>query len=243
VTDTLVISDLHLSQGQPQLTRQFLRFISGPAADCRRLIILGDLFDAWLGDDDDSPPAPQVQQALKQLRSAGTQLMFMPGNRDFLLGNRFAGSCGIELLPDPSVLELGGEPTLLMHGDLLCTDDHDYQQARAMLRNPAAIADLLAKPLEVRRQIAADYRRRSGEATSTKPADIMDANPGEVERQMRSHGVRLLIHGHTHRPGDHRFTLDGQPARRLVLPAWDPQTGGGYLALAAAGWQAATFPA
>lgn len=237
VTDTLVISDLHLGQAQPGLLALFRDFMTGPARSCRRLLILGDLFDAWIGDDDEADPTPLVRDELAACAASGVAIHFMPGNRDFLLGQRFAKSAGMQLLDDPTVLTLGGEPVLLMHGDLLCTDDTEYQKARLMLRSPQFIEQLLAKPLEERRLIAAEYRRRSGEAISNKAADIMDANPGEVQRRMRQHGVQLLIHGHTHRPAEHHLEIDGRPARRLVLPAWEPGQGG-YLALDAKGWRA-----
>jgi UDP-2,3-diacylglucosamine hydrolase len=228
--DTLLISDLHLSQARPGTVDLFLRFLREQACRAGALYILGDLFDAWIGDDNTLPPAPQVIHALRQVSDAGCQLRLMHGNRDFLLGEDFARATGARLLPDPCVVELGagepgGQPTLLMHGDLLCSDDLEYQQARRLLRSPEFIRDFLSRSIEERVQLAAEYRRRSGEVISLKSADIMDVNQQTVERYMREHRVRQLIHGHTHRPALHEFQLDGEPAQRYVLADWHEQSG------------------
>ena len=225
MSDTLIISDLHLSQHRPDTVALFLRFLRERARGAGELYILGDLFDAWIGDDNILPPIPEVIQALRQLTDGGCKLSVMHGNRDFLLGSDFARATGGKLLPDPFVADLGGETTLLMHGDLLCTDDLEYQQARKLLRSPEFIRDFVSRTIEERVQLAAEYRRRSGEVVSLKSADIMDVNQQTVERYMREYQVRRLIHGHTHRPALHEFQLDGTPAQRYVLEDWHEQTG------------------
>ncbi|WP_029135099.1 UDP-2,3-diacylglucosamine diphosphatase [Sedimenticola selenatireducens] len=225
MSDTLIISDLHLSQHRPDTVALFLHFLRERACGAGELYILGDLFDAWIGDDNILPPVPEVVQALHQLTDSGCKLSVMHGNRDFLLGSDFARATGGKLLPDPFVADLGGETTLLMHGDLLCTDDLEYQQARKLLRSPEFIRDFVSRTIEERVQLAAEYRRRSGEVVSLKSADIMDVNQQTVERYMREYQVRRLIHGHTHRPALHEFQLDGTPAQRYVLEDWHEQTG------------------
>ena len=238
----LFISDLHLGPGQPETVALFLAFLRGPARGADALYILGDLFDAWIGDDYREAPIPQIQAALRACSDGGTRLLLMHGNRDFLIGEEFAAITGCELLADPSRVELADGPALLMHGDLLCSDDLAYQQARRQLRDPATIRHLLSLPVNERLALAADYRRRSGEATSLAAAEIMDVNQQTLEETMRRHRVTRLIHGHTHRPGHHRFTLDGRPAERWVLPQWEGGRGG-YLAATGDGLRAEPFPA
>jgi UDP-2,3-diacylglucosamine hydrolase len=223
--ETLIISDLHLSAERPRATEIFVRFARERAAAADALYIVGDLFDAWIGDDDDGALASTVREALRALTAQGVAVFFQGGNRDFLVGERFAAETGVRLIPELTVVDLYGTPTLLTHGDLLCTDDVDYQKARVMLRNPAFVADFLAKPLPARVALAAEYRRRSGEATSLKAEDIMDVTAGAVADAMRRHGVRRLIHGHTHRPALHTVTLDGEPAERVVLAEWHEDNG------------------
>jgi UDP-2,3-diacylglucosamine hydrolase len=187
------------------------------AADA--LYILGDLFDSWVGDDDNSELAGQVREGLKAL-SAQTKIYFQPGNRDFLIGGLFAHQTGIRMMEAETVIEINKQRILLMHGDLLCTDDVDYQQARITLRSKEFISDFLTKSLKERARLAAQYRKLSGEATAAKASDIMDVNQQTVLSFMRRHKAHYLIHGHTHRPGEHSFELDGQPCQRLVLAAW-----------------------
>jgi UDP-2,3-diacylglucosamine hydrolase len=225
VGEQLFIADLHLSAGHPGALARFLDFLAGRAATAETLYILGDLFDAWIGDDDDSQVAERVRRGLAGLTAGGVALRLQHGNRDFLLGERFCAATGAALLPEATVVTVAGEPTLLMHGDLLCTDDTDYQRARAMLRNPAFVADFLTKPLAERATLAAEYRRRSGEATSLKADEIMDVNADTVARYLREHGARRLIHGHTHRQAIHALGLEGIEATRWVLGEWHEDRG------------------
>jgi UDP-2,3-diacylglucosamine hydrolase len=221
MAETLFIADLHLSEERPAVTELFLRFLRERAADAEALYILGDLFDAWIGDDDDSQLANAVRDAIKSVTDRGTWVFVQAGNRDFLIGERFLRETGSEMLDETSVIDLAGQRTLMMHGDLLCTDDTDYQQARIMLRSPAFIAEFSAKSLPERRTLAVEYRRRSGEATSLKAEDIMDVNPHTVADYLRHHEASRLIHGHTHRPGCHSLELDGLEAQRWVLGEWN----------------------
>jgi UDP-2,3-diacylglucosamine hydrolase len=228
MADTLFISDLHLSAQRPATVALFLRFLEEVATGAEGLYILGDLFDVWLGDDDQTPPIPQIRTALANLAAQRTPLFVMRGNRDFLIGEQFCRDSGCTLLPDPSVIDLAGTPTLLMHGDLLCTDDLGYQQARLQLQSEEFVSDFLSKPLAERAVLAEEYRRQSNEATSLLAEEMMDVNENAVADHMRQQGVRQLIHGHTHRPADHEFALDGEPARRMVLAEWH-QDRGAYL--------------
>jgi UDP-2,3-diacylglucosamine hydrolase len=225
MTDTLIISDLHLSRESPRTLGLFFRFLDEQARGARDLYILGDLFDAWIGDDDRSDPVPEIIERLRATTDSGCSIHFMHGNRDFLVGEEFARETGCSLLDDPAVVDLYGIPTLLMHGDLLCSDDLEYQAARRFLRDPAFIRDFLGKSIPERIAIAAGYRKKSGEVVSRQAADIMDVNQQTVEIYMREQGVTRLIHGHTHRPAIHRFELDGRPARRIVLEDWHGEHG------------------
>ncbi len=236
----LFISDLHLAAQRPETVRLFLRFLEEQAATAQALYILGDLFDAWIGDDFQAPPIPQIQDAMRALSRQGCNIYLMHGNRDFLLGEAFAQASGCTLLDDPTSIDLQGTPTLLMHGDQLCTDDVEYQKARQLLRNPAFIEDFLSRSIPERIQLAQEYRQRSGEAVSNKPADIMDVNQQAVEQYMKERGTTRLIHGHTHRPGTHQFELNGQPAQRIVLPEWHSDSGG-YLRADESGLTQMTF--
>jgi UDP-2,3-diacylglucosamine hydrolase len=210
------ISDLHLSDSRPAVTAGLRHFLAGHAG-LERLYILGDLFEAWPGDDDDSALALAVTGMLRDFRANGPELLLMTGNRDFLLGERFCRRTGATLLTDPAVIDLYGTPTLLMHGDSLCTADTAYQSFRATCRTPAWRAEVLARPLAERRALAKELRARSREATSMKSEDILDVTPAEVRRVMTGHGVRQLIHGHTHRPARH----EEETGLRWVLGAWE----------------------
>jgi len=216
------ISDLHLSDTRPEVTQGFFRFLRETASQARALYILGDLFDAWVGDDDDSPLALAVQEALRGLSKTGTTLYVMRGNRDFLLGNAFATATGAQLLADPSLIDLAGRPTLLMHGDSLCTRDRAYMAFRGQMQSSDWQRAMLAKPLAERRELARQLRAQSQTMNSNKAADIMDVTPEEVHKVMHQHGAQRLIHGHTHRPDRHRVILDAQGAlgERIVLGDW-----------------------
>lgn len=218
---TLFVSDLHLSPVRPQLVAAFHAFTRGPARGARALYVLGDLFDAWLGDDQlREPLAAGVAGALAELTATGVRVHLQCGNRDFMLGERFAQACGATLLSDPVVHDLYGTPTLLMHGDLLCTDDVEYQRFRAYWRDPERRRRLLARPYFVRRIIAAILRFGSRRATAAKSEVIMDVNQDAVVAALREHGVTRLIHGHTHRPARHALSVDGRACERWVLADW-----------------------
>ena len=220
---TLFVSDLHLDPERPAVTALFVEFLATQARVADAVYILGDLFEAWIGDDDETPLNLEVIQGIRACVAAGTPVFVMHGNRDFLLGDRFAGQSHCILLADPARIDLYGVPTLLMHGDLLCTDDTEYLAFRGKVRDSAWQAELLAKPLAVRREMAAEMRRSSREKTAGKPESIMDVNPAAVLDTMTEHAVLQLIHGHTHRPGVHMLQIAGQPARRYVLGDWYDQ--------------------
>jgi UDP-2,3-diacylglucosamine hydrolase len=220
---TLFISDLHLDAGRPLITQLFLDFLETRASGSDALYILGDLFEAWIGDDDQSDMNQSVCRGLRQCVASGTPVFIMRGNRDFLLGEQFAEQSNCTLLQDPSRIDLYGTPTLLMHGDLLCTDDTEYLAFREMVRDPQWQADFLEKPLEERHNIAAGMRTISLEKTSSKAESIMDVNQETVIHTMTGNSVPSLIHGHTHRPGVHDLLIAGKPAQRIVLGDWYEQ--------------------
>ena len=217
----LLISDLHLDSEQPQLTQAFFRFLAEHASNADELYILGDFFEVWLGDDNISALSEILVAALSAL-SAKKYLMH--GNRDFLLGDAFCAAAGAELLADPFLLELPTGNALLMHGDSLCTRDEMYMRARAALRSPAFQADFLTKSIEERTVIANQIRGESKALTRETAADIMDVTPEEVVREMEAHQVRLLIHGHTHRPDIHTVALSSGEGQRIVLGDWQTST-------------------
>jgi UDP-2,3-diacylglucosamine hydrolase len=219
-SETLFISDLHLAASRPEPVARFLDFIRHRASGAESLFILGDLFDAYLGDDNNAWPFGLIKQVLKQRVDAGTAIFIQPGNRDFLLGERFHLETGCGLLGDYALIDLYGTPTLLTHGDLLCTDDVQYQAARVRVRSHEWRAYALGKPLWMRQLYARWYRFKSGLDKGGKTQEIMDVNADTVQRIMLQYGVRRLIHGHTHRPAIHVLTLDGQSAERFVLPEW-----------------------
>ena len=216
----LFVSDLHLDADRPDTIRRFTDFVSRRALEADALYILGDLFEAWVGDDEDDVRLDPVLAALARLHAAGVPTAVMHGNRDFLLGPQFCAATGCRLLDDYELIELAGTPVLLTHGDLLCTDDTRYMSLRATLRNAAWQHEFLAKPLAERRTIAAELRQLSASEIAAKPEDIMDVNQNTVVDAMRRHAVTTLVHGHTHRPNVHRFELDGRQAVRIVLGAW-----------------------
>ena len=225
---TWFISDLHLDDTRPHITQQFFDFLNKIKDEAEALYILGDLFEAWIGDDILDTPlgasALEVVNPLKKLSDNGTKLYFAHGNRDFLIGDQFIKRIGANLLDEHQVIDLYGTPTLIMHGDTLCTDDIEYQQLRGMLRKPQWQKEFLAKPLQERIEEALKLRQISQEKTKGKQEDILDVNQSKVEKVMRKFGVTQLIHGHTHRPATHDFELDGTQAKRIVLGDWYEQS-------------------
>jgi UDP-2,3-diacylglucosamine hydrolase len=220
---TLFISDLHLDALTPAPGEQFRAFLAGPARSAEALYILGDLFESWIGDDDQDPYREQICAALAQLTASGVPCYVMHGNRDFLLGHGFETRSGARIIEDPLLVELYGEPVLLTHGDALCTADHAYQRLRALVRQGRWQQRFLALPLPVRRTLAERARAGSRQHVSYTAADIMDADGAAVLAVMRACGVKTLIHGHTHRPAVHALELDGTAARRIVLGDWHQQ--------------------
>jgi UDP-2,3-diacylglucosamine hydrolase len=214
------IADLHLTDERPAATGRFFRWLDEEVAGADALYILGDLFESWIGDDHDEQVAHDTARRLKTLATRGTRIFFMHGNRDFMLAARYAAASGMTLLADPTVVDLYASPTLLMHGDSLCTDDHDYQAFRQRVRRPWVLRVLRRLPFAWRVRMARRARSGSESAKAGKSAEIMDVNARAVTAAMRAAGVTRLIHGHTHRPAEHALTLDGQPATRWVLPDW-----------------------
>jgi len=221
MTKQWFISDLHLAIERPHTLTLFEHFLAAYPQPGDRLFILGDLFDVWIGDDDDAELARRVRAALRATSDRGVRLFIQRGNRDLMMGKRLVRECGAMLLPDCFVTPVAGQPTLLMHGDLLCTDDVDYQKMRRRFRNPLFQWLMLRKSLQQRRLIVTRYRKRSRELTALKPTDIMDVNTDTVVRYLGKHAVKRLIHGHTHRPASHEHRLpDDTVATRIVLPEW-----------------------
>ena len=221
------VSDLHLRVERPDLTERFAAFLADTAAaNIEVLYILGDLFEYWIGDDDlaDSFNA-EVCALLRGTVDMGPRIRFIAGNRDFLIGETFAAAAGIELLPETTTVGTGGAPTLLMHGDTLCTDDIPYQEFRQMVRSRAWQANFLARPLPERRAEMESLRRRSAAAIQDKTAESMDANAAAIRAALTAHGCSRLIHGHTHRPGYEDIQLDSGSAERWVLSDWDTGRG------------------
>jgi len=217
---TLFIADLHLSTEEPAITAGFLRLLEGEARTAEALYILGDLFEAWIGDDDPNPLHAAIAAAIRALVESGVPCYFIHGNRDFLIGKRFARQSGMTLLPAEKVLTLYGERVLIMHGDTLCTDDVGYQRFRAKVQQRWLQTLFLSLPLFIRQRIAAKMRAGSKASNQTKSDAIMDVNQQAVSEVMHQHHVRHLIHGHTHRPAIHDLQIEGHPARRYVLGAW-----------------------
>ncbi len=219
----LFISDLHLQAARPDISERFFRFLETEAAGAEALYILGDLFEAWIGDDDPDQHNRAVQAAMRRLTDAGIAGYFMHGNRDFLIGDAFAERTGFTLLEDPVVHNLCGTPVLLSHGDAFCTDDVEYQAFRRQSRDPAWQQQVLSMTVEQRRALAGQAREKSRAAMVDKAEDIMDVNADAVAAALREAGVTTLVHGHTHRPAVHDLELDGAPATRIVLGDWYQQ--------------------
>ncbi|MHB0975453.1 MAG: UDP-2,3-diacylglucosamine diphosphatase [Thiobacillus sp.] len=230
---TYFVADLHLTDERPAATGRFFRFLQDEAAGADALYILGDLFEAWIGDDHDDAVARDTAQRLAALAATGTPVYFMHGNRDFMLAGRYAARSGMTLLADPTRIDLYGVPTLLMHGDTLCTDDTAYQAFRRRVRHPLTRALLRRLPRALRSRMARQARAGSEAAKAHKAAAIMDVNEAEVARAMREHRVCRLIHGHTHRPAQHVHRIDGRECARWVVPDWYARWG--YVACDATG--------
>jgi UDP-2,3-diacylglucosamine hydrolase len=231
---TLFSSDQHLSPERPAALGAFDAFAAGPARQAAAVYLLGDLFDWWVGDDQMREPfVADIVKSLRALSDSGVPLYVAHGNRDFLIGERFAQAAGAALLPDSLLLDLHGTRTLVCHGDQFCVDDVDYQAYRARMRNPATQARLLRLPYFARRMIARYLRRRSRDEKALKPESIMDVTPAAVESAFRDHRAARIIHGHTHRPARHHYEIDGTPRERVVLADW--RTRGHYLAVDASG--------
>lgn len=218
--DIVFISDLHLALEKKEITRRFLSFLENQSHKASKIYILGDLFDTWIGDDDNTPPNKQIKTQLKQLTDSGTQVFLQLGNRDFLIGQQFCKETGVILLDDYAVIELNGVKTLLTHGDLLCTDDLPYQAFRNKSRAEAWKQNVLSKPLLIRLFAARWYRFRSHFHKRKKSQEIMDVNQQSVINVMLKHQCFRLIHGHTHRPAVHNFEINGENAQRFVLAEW-----------------------
>lgn len=239
--NTLFISDLHLCAERPAIISLFIDFLRRRAATADALYILGDLFEYWIGDEAVEQEAHRsIIEALAALTRGGTPVGVLPGNRDFLLGAGFERTTGCRLLEDLTLIDLYGTRVLLMHGDSLCTDDVEYQAFRRMVRGQAWREAYLAKSIAERDALSRHYRKMSKEASAAKRPEIMDVNPQQVELVMRQHGVYHLIHGHTHRPAQHFFRIDGHRARRTVLGDWYDQ--GSVLRCNAKRWVLQSLP-
>lgn len=236
---TLFIADVHLSAQRPDITAAFMHFLHNTAVQAEALYILGDLFDVWIGDDNPEPLVAEVAAALKQLSSSGTQLFFIHGNRDFFLRQHFANRCGMTLLPAKHIIDLYGTPTLIMHGDSLCTLDLAYQKFRRWWDQPWWQWLMLNLPLTLRQHLAQKARLHSAkhkqQYTSSNQQQIMDVTPAEVVSEMQQANVLKLIHGHTHRPAVHQLKINHQAAQRYVLGDWYSQSS--YLLVSAEQWQ------
>jgi|SRR5579862_4384137 len=220
ITKTLFISDLHLSETHPEITNRFLQLLNNCDSNVDALYILGDLFDAWIGDDNDSTLYQNILQAMYELTQKGLPIYFLHGNRDFLIGKKFLNKAGATLLLEEEIINLYGTRVLIMHGDTLCTRDITYMKARKKLRNRFLQKIFLLLPLKIRKNFAEKMREKSMQYTQSTPLEIMDVTQEEVERVMRKYTVNYLIHGHTHRPNIHTFLLDQIQVSRIVLGAW-----------------------
>ena len=221
---TLFISDLHLSGLRPNIHELFINFLDQVDDECAGVYILGDLFEAWLGDDCILPEYQDVIQGLQTITGKGIPVFIQHGNRDFLIGEQFARLTGTRLLPESLIIDLHGTPTLIMHGDMLCTDDVEYQKFRTMVRNPAWQQDVLSKTPEERIALAKKFREASKTEMAAKAEDIMDVNQKTVESTLTHENVQQLIHGHTHRPAIHEFKINDIPHKRIVLGDWYEQS-------------------
>jgi UDP-2,3-diacylglucosamine hydrolase len=234
-------SDLHLDPSTPEIAERFRRFLAGPVRGADALFLLGDLFEAWLGDDDPEPAHRAVIAEVARVAESGTLVHVMRGNRDFMLGERFCADAGAILLDDPAILEIGGTRLVLSHGDGLCVDDGAYQRLRALVRDPGLRASFARLPIEARRRLAFEARAGSREHLANASSYITDVNAGAVDTVFRGSGATLMIHGHTHRPGVHRTESDGLERTRIVLGAWHDQAN--VVRWDDSGWQLIPCPA
>ncbi|ARP94999.1 UDP-2,3-diacylglucosamine diphosphatase [Bordetella genomosp. 13] len=216
-------SDVHLGPATPATQEAFLGFLEAAADEAAALLLPGDLFDAWIGDDVIRAAPPWLAQALRGLQAAAARvpLYLGRGNRDFLMGAELAQAVGAQLLPEPALLQTAYGQVLLSHGDEYCTDDQAYQQFRAMVRNPQWQAEFLSRNIPERLQLAQQARGESMAANQSKSMEIMDVNPDAITQAFRNSGVHVMVHGHTHRPGRHVLDIDGRRCERWVLPDWD----------------------
>ncbi len=219
----IFISDLHIDASRPAITEQFLRFLATEARDADALYILGDLFESWIGDDAADPAQAAAIEGIRALTASGVPCFVMHGNRDFLLAGRFCSMSGAEILPDPLIVTLYGEPVLVMHGDALCTDDLAYQRLRATVRDPDWQRQFLALPVAARRALAGAARVGSQAHTAAVEYAITDVNADSVALALRGAGTATLVHGHTHRPAIHALEIDGRARTRIVLGDWYDQ--------------------
>ena len=217
---TLFVADLHLDVSRPAIVDAFLEFLVRVPSRAHSLYVLGDLFEAWVGDDDDAPLSRVVAEGLAKVSDAGVRIAFVHGNRDFLLGERYARACGMTLLPEASTHDVEGTPTLILHGDTLCTADREYQAFRRQARDPAWQAAVLSQPLTARRELAARAREESERHTAASMPAIMDVEEGAVRTALIDAGVTRLVHGHTHRRAIHALDTDRGIAERVVLGDW-----------------------
>lgn len=222
----LLISDLHLEDARPDITRTLLHFLEQHGGNCEALYILGDLFEVWIGDDEVTPLSTEIAEALSDFNAAGSEICIMHGNRDFLIGNHFAAQCESRLVQEPYLLQSGDKQFLLLHGDILCTDDQGYMEFRKTVRNPDWQQEFLGQSLDARRAFARQAREQSQAATASKAMEIMDVNQDAVLELIEEQQQTFLIHGHTHRPGLHQLELNAplngqEQANRMVLGDWD----------------------
>ena len=223
------------------MNQLFFDFLATVAREADALYILGDFFEYWAGDDDiDDPFNRSIIDAISALAATSVKVFLMHGNRDFLIGEKFCAASGVTLLRDPTLIDLNGTRTLLLHGDTLCTDDIEYQQFRRQVRDSKWQQNFLSQPLAQRKAIIEDLRRRSEIEKQTKSMEIMDVTPSSVDALLREHNYPRLIHGHTHRPALHHHTLDGKNCERWVLTDW--YEGGGYLRADSSGMRAVRIP-
>jgi UDP-2,3-diacylglucosamine hydrolase len=236
----LFASDLHLEPGRPEITRQFMDFLEGPVAGAAALYLLGDLFEAWLGDDVPDPLGAAVANALSAVSSRGTAVYVMQGNRDFLLGDGFCARAGATLLPDPVIVSHAGGRALVTHGDALCTADGAYQRLRSLVRDAGIQRAFLSLPAHARRTLATEARAGSRAHLAEADQYITDVEPAAVEAVLRDAGVDVLLHGHTHRPGIHALTVNGRRCTRIVLGDW--HAAGSYLRWDTSGYELVALP-